>query len=213
MKLNFPLHTLQCVLHYLINVHRIKYESENDIVIYGHIIIYLLNTKQNWDQNKPLTRSDFESKPFCQIDGNGMTPAIQVTHSCNIPERTDYQVIYAVREIADTSNSFDQAIDVDFGGTGDDANNESIWTTQLAGQLSGKDLHAGDKVIAHFFNASGEDQALQTELTIASEAKGKNSQWSYDLAQTINTAHQGKLRAGVKESDGNINPTHGVNQV
>lgn len=63
-------------------------------------------TKQNWDQNKPLTRSDFETKPFCQIDGNGATPAVQVTHSCNVPDRTGYQVIYAVREIADTANSF-----------------------------------------------------------------------------------------------------------
>lgn len=170
-------------------------------------------TKQNWDQNKPLTRSDFESKPFCQIDGNGATPAVQVTHSCNVPDRTGYQVIYAVWEIADTANSFYQAIDVDFGGASDETENESLWTTQLAGQLSGKDLHAGDKVIAHFFNASGEVHSLQTELTIASEAQGKSSQWSYDLAEAINTAHQGKLRAGVKGSDGNITPLHGVNQV
>lgn len=170
-------------------------------------------TKQNWDQNKPLTRSDFETKPFCQIDGNGATPAVQVTHSCNVPDRTGYQVIYAVWEIADTANSFYQAIDVDFGGSSDETENESLWTTQLAGQLSGKDLHAGDKVIAHFFNASGEVHSLQTELTIASEAQGKSSQWSYDLAEAINTAHQGKLRAGVKGSDGNITPLHGVNQV
>lgn len=67
-----------------------------------------------------------------------MTPAIEVTHSCNVPERTGYQVIYAVWEIADTANSFYQAIDVDFGGTGDDAENSSLWTTQLTGQLSGK---------------------------------------------------------------------------
>ena len=50
-------------------------------------------------------------------------------------------------------------------------------------------------------------------MTIASEAQGKSSQWSYDLAEAINTAHQGKLRAGVKGSDGNITPLHGVNQV
>jgi predicted carbohydrate-binding protein with CBM5 and CBM33 domain len=35
--------------------------------------------------------------------------------NCNVPQRTGYQVIYAVWEIADTSNSFYQAIDVDFG--------------------------------------------------------------------------------------------------
>ncbi|MFQ7390171.1 MAG: N-acetylglucosamine-binding protein GbpA, partial [Escherichia sp.] len=84
---------------------------------------------------------------------------------------------------------------------------------QLTGQLSGKDLHAGDKVIAHFFNASGEVHSLQTELTIASEAQGKSSQWSYDLAEVINTAHHGSLRAGVKDGSGNINPIYGVNQV
>ncbi|WP_186824590.1 lytic polysaccharide monooxygenase, partial [Klebsiella pneumoniae] len=115
--------------------------------------------------------------------------------SCNVPERTGYQVIYAVWEIADTANSFYQAIDVDFGSTGDDSADESLWTTQLSGQLTGKDLHAGDKVVAHFFNASGEVYSLQTELTIASDAQGQNSQWSYDLAEAINTAHEGKLRA------------------
>lgn len=170
-------------------------------------------TKQNWDQNKPLTRSDFESQPFCQIEGNGQTPAVEVTHSCNVPERTGYQVIYAVWEIADTANSFYQAIDVDFGGASDETTDPSPWTTQLAGQLSGEDLHTGDKVIAHFFNASGEVHSLQTELTIASEAKGQNSQWSYDLAEAINTAHGDALRAGVKGSDGSIAPFHGVNQV
>ena len=95
------------------------------------------------------------------------------SHSCNVPDRTGYQVIYAVWEIADTANSFYQAIDVDFGGASDETENESPLDNAARRPTSGKDLHAGDKVIAHFFNASGEVHSLQTELTIASEAQGK----------------------------------------
>ncbi len=66
--------------------------------------------------------------------------------NCNVPERTGYQVIYAVWEIADTSNSFYQALDVDFGNGGnvtpDDSSDEtpvivSEWTKSLNGQNFG----------------------------------------------------------------------------
>ncbi len=38
--------------------------------------------------------------------------------TCNVPARTELRVIYGVWEIADTSNSFYRAIDVDFGNGG-----------------------------------------------------------------------------------------------
>ncbi|WP_075203113.1 lytic polysaccharide monooxygenase [Enterobacter bugandensis] len=71
-------------------------------------------TRQGWDTSKPLSRSSFELEPFCQIDGKGEIPLSQVQHTCTVPSnRSGYHVILAVWNIADTTNAFYQAIDVD----------------------------------------------------------------------------------------------------
>ncbi|WP_176735142.1 lytic polysaccharide monooxygenase, partial [Aeromonas hydrophila] len=75
-------------------------------------------TKQDWNPNQPLTRAAFELTPFCVVDGNMTQPPKQVTHQCNLPQRTGYQVILGVWEVGDTSNSFYNVIDANFkGGT------------------------------------------------------------------------------------------------
>ncbi|MGF6190055.1 N-acetylglucosamine-binding protein GbpA [Serratia sp. 2723] len=164
-------------------------------------------TKQDWDQNQPLTRAAFESTPFCQVDGHQEMPPTRVTHSCNVPQRTGSQVIYGVWEIFDTVNSFYQVVDVDFG---DQEGVVSEWSTQLAGQVVGKDLHQGDKVIARFFDDQGEVQAKRTEMTIATQEQTDKNRWSYDLATQINSTHN-DIRVGVKDSQGNVNPVFGNN--
>lgn len=165
-------------------------------------------TKQNWDQNQPLTRDAFESTPFCQVDGQGEAPPILVTHQCDVPQHTGYQVIYGVWEIADTINSFYQVIDVNF------SNDESIpseWNNQLPGLVGGKNLQLGDKVVARFFDAQGEVLAKRTEMTIATKEQEDNNRWSYDLANQINNANS-DIRVGVKDSQGNVNPAYGNNR-
>ncbi len=174
-------------------------------------------TKQDWNPNKPLTRDQFESTPFCTVNGNGQAPAQRQEMNCNVPQRTGYQVIYAVWEIADTTNSFYQAIDVDFGNGGNVTPDEtpavvSEWTKSLDGQISGNNVNAGDKVIARFFDANGEVTSMRTELTVSSASQGQASQWSYDLAQAINAAHS-DVRVGMKDESGVVNPVHGANNV
>ena len=71
-------------------------------------------TKQDWAVNKPLPRESLEKEHFCMIDGQGLLPDEPVVHQCVVPERTGYQVIYGVWEIADTVNSFHSAVDVNF---------------------------------------------------------------------------------------------------
>lgn len=137
--------------------------------------------------------------------------------TCNVPARTGYRVIYGVWEIADTSNSFYQAIDVDFGNGGNVTPDEtpaivSEWSNTLSGQIAGNNLNVGDKVIARFFDANGEVTAMRTEMTIGSAEQGDANQWSYDLAQKINTA-QSDVRVGVKDEAGDISPVHGANSV
>ncbi len=174
-------------------------------------------TKQDWNPNKPLTRDQFELTPFCSINGNGQAPQMTQSMNCNVPQRTGYQVIYGVWEIADTANSFYQAIDVDFGNGGNVTPDEtpaavSVWSKALSGQVAGNNLNAGDKVIARFFDANGEIASMATELTIASAQQGDANQWAYDLAQKINSAHS-DVRVGVKDENGDVNPVHGANSV
>ncbi len=71
-------------------------------------------TKENWDPNSPLKRSDLEL--FCSIDDGGKRPDFNVTHDCVVPERTGYHVILAYWEVADTANAFYQVIDANFDG-------------------------------------------------------------------------------------------------
>lgn len=71
-------------------------------------------TKENWDPNSPLKRSDLEL--FCTIDDQGKRPPFTVSHDCVIPERSGYHIILAVWEVADTPNAFYNVIDVNFDG-------------------------------------------------------------------------------------------------
>ncbi|HGJ5895734.1 lytic polysaccharide monooxygenase [Arsenophonus nasoniae] len=72
-------------------------------------------TKNGWNPNVPLTRAAFDLKPFCtQYDG-GAIPKADVSIICEVPvDRIGYHIIYGVWQIADTSNSFYQVVDVIF---------------------------------------------------------------------------------------------------
>lgn len=71
-------------------------------------------TKEDWNPNDPLKRSDFEL--FCTYDDDGARPDFSVTHNCDIPDREGYHVILAYWEVADTENAFYQVIDANFDG-------------------------------------------------------------------------------------------------
>lgn len=75
-------------------------------------------TKANWNPNSPLTRSQFESAPFCNINAEGAMPPMTVTHSCNLPSRSGYHVILAVWTVDDTAMAFYNVIDVQYGTGG-----------------------------------------------------------------------------------------------
>ncbi|GGH19310.1 lytic polysaccharide monooxygenase [Paenibacillus segetis] len=72
-------------------------------------------TKQDWNPDAPLTRASFDLTPFCSVSYKG-TPGNTYSDTCNVPNRTGYQVILAVWEIADTANAFYNVIDVNFAG-------------------------------------------------------------------------------------------------
>lgn len=86
-------------------------------------------TKQDWESvpgsGSRLTKAMFEESPFCHIIYNyspnnpandKSIPDKFVTHTCDVPERSGKQKIYAVWRVRDTGNAFFQMVDVDFGG-------------------------------------------------------------------------------------------------
>ncbi|MFC7679645.1 lytic polysaccharide monooxygenase [Paenibacillus sp. GCM10028914] len=75
-------------------------------------------TKQDWDPNSPLTRASFDLTPFCSVPYQGK-PSNTYSDTCDVPNRTGYQVILAVWEISDTGNAFYNVIDVNFAGNAD----------------------------------------------------------------------------------------------
>ncbi|MFM0598544.1 lytic polysaccharide monooxygenase, partial [Paraburkholderia dilworthii] len=81
-------------------------------------------TRSGWDPAKPLTRAQFDEKPFCTIQNDGqpywkfnLKPAQPTIHQCQLPDRTGYQVILAVWEVADTQMGFYQIVDTHFTDT------------------------------------------------------------------------------------------------
>ncbi|EOB3456605.1 lytic polysaccharide monooxygenase [Enterococcus hirae] len=67
-------------------------------------------TKNGWNPNKPLTRSELQF--IGEVDGHGEQAETNPTHTITIPnDHLGYHVILAVWDIADTSNAFYNVID------------------------------------------------------------------------------------------------------
>lgn len=67
-------------------------------------------TKNGWDQNKPLTRSELQL--IGEVNGNGEDAKETPTQTINIPsDHIGYHVILAVWDIANTPNAFYNVID------------------------------------------------------------------------------------------------------
>jgi len=80
-------------------------------------------TKQDWVPTEPLSRAQFEDKPFYQVElteqphwsyTEALMPPKPTVHELMLPIRTGYQVLLAIWEVANTGNAFYQVIDLDF---------------------------------------------------------------------------------------------------
>lgn len=171
-------------------------------------------TKPGWDQNAPLTRASFDlENPFCVIDMNGQQPPKNLgnAHTCNVPERSGYQVILSVWTIDDTANAFYNVIDVEFDDGVTPPPLPDVWqqSTTIAPK---EDLIVGDKVKARFFDSSTGSFTNETSIEISSVTNGKKNTWSYNLATAIN-ATQSDAQAGTKNNKDEFTPIYGNNPV
>lgn len=89
-------------------------------------------TRPNWNPNLPLSRAQFEDKPFYKVElteqpywshGAALTPPQPTEHNVMLPQRSGYHVMLAVWEVANTGNAFYHVIDLDFSGNDSDNDN------------------------------------------------------------------------------------------
>ncbi|GAA2419962.1 lytic polysaccharide monooxygenase auxiliary activity family 9 protein [Streptomyces glaucus] len=72
-------------------------------------------TKQGWNQNHNLSRSDLNLTPFLTVPYNGQRPPSTLSHSGTLPTGlSGHHVILAVWTVADTGNAFYACSDVTF---------------------------------------------------------------------------------------------------
>jgi chitin-binding protein len=166
-------------------------------------------TKADWNPNLPLSRSQFEPTPFCQVDGQNRQPPMQVSHQCTVPQRTGYQVILAVWDVADTPMSFYNVIDVQMQAAG--PVQPVVW--QDVGDLyTERQLQVGDKVVTRVFSAQGEISALNQQLVINSVEEGEPTRWPGLLAAAVKQA-QSQYQIGVLQQDQQIKVQPGKNEI
>lgn len=74
-------------------------------------------TKPGWNPNAPLTRSEFEL--IATVPHDGGAASTRPAHTITIPaDRSGYHILYAIRDVADTTNAFYNTIDLDVGAPG-----------------------------------------------------------------------------------------------
>jgi chitin-binding protein len=72
-------------------------------------------TKNGWNPSAPLTRAQLETTPVLAVPFNGAQPPMAISHSGKLPSgKSGLHLIYAVWDIADTSNTFYSCADVTF---------------------------------------------------------------------------------------------------
>ncbi|AJS59930.1 lytic polysaccharide monooxygenase [Paenibacillus sp. IHBB 10380] len=142
-------------------------------------------TKQDWNPNAPLSRASFDLAPFCSVSYHG-TPGGTYSDTCNVPNRTGYQVILAVWEIADTANAFYNVIDVNFAGNLDNiaptapasVTVSNIATTSATVTWTASTDNVG---VAGYRIFNGSTQIASTNGAISYNLTGLTSNTSYNI--------------------------------
>ena len=164
-------------------------------------------TKQNWNPSQPLTRNSFDLTPFCTYQGNFQRPPVNLSHECNVPQRSGYQVILSVWDVGDTALSFYQVLDVQFP---DGPTNTTY--TDVGDIFPSTSLSQNDLVRIRPFSNNGELSGQRIEYVIASDTEGEANVWPQRVAEHINN-QSSQLKAGVLNNQGDIIPAFGKNDI
>lgn len=176
-------------------------------------------TRTGWNPNEPLKRSAFDAAPFCTVQGNGLPPINGAVggsgpgkekHTCVVPaDRSGHHVILGLWTVDDTAMAFHKAVDVNIIADGGPGGPADGWNS-VGNITPNQPLQVGDQVKARAFIGGTESPEYSVGIRIETAEDGVAQNWSFKLAEKVN-ATQTLIRAGVRDSEGNIAPVKGTN--
>ena len=157
-------------------------------------------TKNGWNPNAPITRSDLQRISTIKHDGSAATT--NPKHFVDVPaDHHGYHVIYAVWDVADTPNAFYNAIDVDIEG-------ESAPDTQAPSTPSGLSAHHVATTSATIRWKASTDDVGVAEYRVLRDGKVVGSVSAPELTDTglsAETAYEYQVQA--LDAAGNVSGT------
>lgn len=164
-------------------------------------------TKPDWNPSQPLARSSFDLTPFCVYEGNNEQPPVNLSHNCNVPQRSGYQIVLGVWDVADTEASFYSVVDVQFSG------DQTTNPLRDIGDISpSQQLSANDTVRIRPFDINGELPSQIIEYIIPTNENGDINTWPKLAADYLN--NQGSvMSAGVLNQEGQVVTAFGKNDI
>jgi len=159
-------------------------------------------TPQGWDQNAPLNRGDLEF--IGNVDHDGSAASSNPTHTINVPsDRDGYHVILAVWDIADTTNAFYNAIDVNVVGSAPEIEAPSAPTTLAVSAVTASaatlnwqpttagsaavdyQVHRDGQLVGTTSGTSFEDLSLSPSSSYSYTVTARNSAGSSPVSQPL----------------------------
>lgn len=157
-------------------------------------------TKPGWDQNTPLTRDKLEL--IGTVDHDGSQATNNLSHTIAIPEnRSGYNVILAVWDVADTANAFYSVIDVNV------INSELPITPQKPTNLktthisqTSASLSWDSQVRAASFDVfrNGKQIATVTGNQYEDKALSANTAYTYELVASTSSGQKSSKSESIK---------------
>jgi len=151
-------------------------------------------TRSDWNPELPLSRAQFEDKPFYQVQltaqpfwshGDALTPPEPTKHSVMLPDRTGYHVILAVWEVANTGNAFYHVIDLNFtgseGGQGKPASPKQLRATQVTNQQVTLAWDASANAASYNIYRNGAKAGSATALSYTDKMLSASTVYTYTV--------------------------------
>ena len=161
-------------------------------------------TADGYDPTQPLTWSDLESRPFCDIQ-NARLGDKRYYMTCPLPQdKSGRHVIYNIWQRSDSAEAFYACVDVVFaGGAGG-----TVTEWRELGQIRARnDLSLGSEVRLRLFNGVGQDR--ESHSLKASDGEITAADWPLLLAKVVN-GDSHLIRVGMLDDNGRITPARGA---
>lgn len=163
-------------------------------------------TGPGYDPNRPLSWSDLQPQPFCELqEGEIGVEGNRYVLNCPFPaDLSGKHLLYTIWQRSDSPEAFYACSDVVIGDVVDPV--DPVW--QEVGVLTAEsDLTAGSTVTFRLFNSAGND--AETHKLVVEGAEALRDAWPRALAEHVNVS-SGLVAIGQRSEDV-VTPVLGAN--